>query len=100
MHECSALFWYNGRPMMLQRRRVETQAMGNDVLETMQLSTIGLTSTIMKEILEDARRLTSMRNSDHTVIYQNSGGRWTRQEPRRRRPLHSVVLDVTQVRRF
>ncbi|RNF20666.1 putative ATP-dependent chaperone [Trypanosoma conorhini] len=86
-------FWYSGRPIMLQRRRVETQAMGTDVLETMQLSTIGLSATVMKDILEDARQLTSMRNSDHTVLYQNSGGRWTRQEPRRRRPLHSVVLD-------
>ncbi|KEG07758.1 putative ATP-dependent chaperone [Trypanosoma grayi] len=86
-------FWYKGRPMMLQRRRVETQAMGTDVLETMQLSTLGLSASIMQDILEDARHLTSMRNSDHTVIYQNAGGRWVRQEPRRRRPLHSVVLD-------
>lgn len=86
-------FWYNGRPMMLQRRRVETQAMGSDVLETLQLSTVGLTATIMQDILEDARRFTSMRNSDHTVLYQNAGGRWVRQEPRRRRPLHSVVLE-------
>ncbi|KAH9584093.1 BCS1 [Trypanosoma melophagium] len=86
-------FWYNNRPMLLQRRRVETQAMGTDVLETMQFSTIGLSARVMQEMVEDAHRLTSLRNSDHTVIYQNSGGRWTRQDPRRRRPMHSVVLD-------
>ncbi|ORC86848.1 putative ATP-dependent chaperone [Trypanosoma theileri] len=86
-------FWYNNRPMLLQRRRVETQAMGTDVLETMQFTTIGLSARVMQEMVEDAHRLTSLRNSDHTVIYQNSGGRWTRQDPRRRRPMHSVVLD-------
>nr|CCC49691.1 putative ATP-dependent chaperone, fragment [Trypanosoma vivax Y486] len=85
-------FWYRSRPLMLQRRRVETQAMGTDVLETMQLFTVGLSPRIMQEIVEDARLLTSLRNSDHTVLYQNAGGRWVRQEPRRRRPLHSVVL--------
>lgn len=86
-------FWYKHRPIVLQRRRVETQAMGTDVLETMELTTLGLSSTFMREILEEARELTSMRNSDHTVIYQNAGGRWVRQEPRRRRPLNSVVLN-------
>nr|CCC92135.1 unnamed protein product [Trypanosoma congolense IL3000] len=85
-------FWYKHRPIVLQRRRVETQAMGTDVLETMELSTLGVSADLMRDIIEEARELTSLRNSDHTVIYQNAGGRWVRQEPRRRRPLHSVVL--------
>jgi len=86
-------FWHENRPVVVMRKRQAERAMGNDVLETIELTTIGRGGQVMKDIMKEARDLAAERDSDKTVIYHNAGGRWTRQQdPRSRRPLASVVL--------
>jgi chaperone BCS1 len=64
-----------------------------EVLETIELTTVGRSGAIMRSIMQDAREQAAQHDSDKTVIYHNAGGRWTRQQdPRSRRPLSSVVL--------
>src|SRR3569833_991192 len=50
----------------------------------------------MHEIVREARQQAAERDSDHTVIFHNTGIRWSRQQdPRARRPLQSVMLAGT-----
>jgi chaperone BCS1 len=79
--------------MVVQRKRQSERAAGLEVLETVELTTIGRSAAIMHEIVREARNQAAERDSDHTIIFHNTGGRWSRQqEPRARRPLQSVVL--------
>lgn len=87
-------FIHRGWPMVVYRKRQVERAAGSDVLETIEMYTMGLSSNVMKDIVAEAKSQAVTRDSDKTVIYQNAGGRWTRvQEPRSRRPLSSVILD-------
>jgi chaperone BCS1 len=101
-------FRHHGWPVVLVRKRQVERAMGVDVLETLELTTIGRGGAVMRSIMNEARDTAAMQDSDKTVIYHNAGGRWTRQQdPRTRRPLESVILPgnmreelVTDVRQF
>jgi mitochondrial chaperone BCS1 len=87
-------FLHRGWPMVVYRKRQVERAAGSDVLETLEMYTVGLSSNVMRDIVAEAKLQAVTRDSDKTVIYQNAGGRWTRvQEPRSRRPLNSVILD-------
>lgn len=80
-------------PIMVYRKRQVERAAGSDVLEILELSTLGRGKAIMEDIVREAKAQAVQRDSDRTVIYQNAGGRWSRQQdPRARRPLSSVVL--------
>lgn len=86
-------FFYEGRPMMLSRRRNEAQAFGGEVLETLQFTTIGTSAAILEKLMAEAQQFNADRDSDKTVVYTNVGGRWSRQQgSRQRRPISSVVL--------
>ena len=85
---------HKGWPVMVFRKRQVERAAGSDVLEILELSTLGMGKSLMVDIVAAAQKEAVERDSDRTVIYQNAGGRWTRnQDPRSRRPLDSVVLD-------
>lgn len=85
---------HKGWPIMVYRKRQVERAAGSDVLEIMELSTLGRGKAMMEQIVSEAKAQAVQRDSDKTVIYQNAGGRWSRQQdPRTRRPLNSVVLD-------
>lgn len=102
------LLVHHGWPIMVYRKRQAERAAGMDVLETMELTSIGRSAQFMKDIVAQAKLQSVLRDSDHTVIYHNTGGRWTRQEDARsRRPLTSVILEgamredvISDVRRF
>lgn len=85
---------HKGWPVMVFRKRQVERAAGSDVLEILELYTLGRGKELMLDIVTSAQRDAVDRDSDRTVIYQNAGGRWMRnQDPRSRRPLDSVVLD-------
>ena len=88
--------FHRGWPIMVFRKRQVERAAGSDVLEMIELSTVGRGVTIMREILAEAKSQAVQRDSDKTVIYHNGGGRWIRtHESRARRPLSSVILEGT-----
>jgi chaperone BCS1 len=99
---------HHGWPIVVHRKRQVERASGQDVLETLEMYTIGRSPKIMQEIVAEAKSQAVERDSDRTVIYHNTGGRWSRQqEARSRRPIGSVVLDggmrqalVSDVRQF
>lgn len=87
-------FTYKGWPMVVQRKRQTERAAGMEVLETVEMTTFCRSAKIMQEIVDEARAQAAERDSDHTIIFHNSGSRWSRQqEPRARRPLGSVMLE-------
>lgn len=86
-------FTHKGWPMIVSRKRQADRAMGSEVLETVEMTTIGRGSGIMQEIVAEARAQAAERDSDRTIIFHNTGNRWSRQQdPRPRRPLQSVML--------
>eukprot|EP00758_Cryptobia_borreli_P001583 Tbor_TRINITY_DN2359_c0_g1::TRINITY_DN2359_c0_g1_i1::g.112::m.112/K08900/BCS1; mitochondrial chaperone BCS1 len=86
-------FMHNGWPIVVYRKRQVERAAGSDVLEMLELYTLGRSKTIMEEIVKEAKKQAIDRDSDKTIIYQNAGGRWIRnQGERARRPMNSVVL--------
>ena len=85
---------HNGWPIIVNRKRQMERAMGNEVMETLEFTTLGRSQKIMQDIVDEAKKLAVMKDSDRTVIYHNAGPRWVRHaESRARRPLQSVVLD-------
>lgn len=85
--------FHHGRPLMVYRRRQIERAMGSEVLEILELSTVGRSPKMMQQIVDEAKHQASARDSDKTVIYHNAGPRWMRhQETRSRRPIASVIL--------
>lgn len=101
-------FFYEGRPVTLTRRRNDQTAISGEVLETLQFTTFGRSSAILENMMKSAEQFATEKDSNRTVIYINTGGRWSRQQdPRPRRPLESVILPagmseelLTDVRRF
>lgn len=91
------LFWHRGRPFLLHRTRPSDRIAttpGGDVIETVTLTTLGSDQSIMADVFEEAKRYAASSETQKTVLYNCAGGRWTRiSEPRRRRPLTSVVLE-------
>ncbi len=87
---------HKGWPIVVNRRRQLERAMGSEVLETIELTTIGTSGKFLQEIMMAANHAALQKDSDRTVIYHNGGNRWMRRnETRSRRPLSSVVLQGT-----
>ncbi|EPY38187.1 mitochondrial chaperone BCS1 [Angomonas deanei] len=85
-------FFYKGRPITLFRRRNERQDGSGNIFEVLQMSTIGLSTSIFESIIKEAHQHVESIDNNNTIIYTNGGGRWMRQqEPRARRPFESVV---------
>ena len=62
--------------------------------ESIQLTTLGRSPQVFQEILKEAQDLAMKNSSGSTVIYTTAGGDWRKFGfPRKRRPLHSVILD-------
>ncbi|EPY32826.1 mitochondrial chaperone BCS1 [Strigomonas culicis] len=86
-------FFHQGRPITLYRLRTDKKDYDGGVFETLKLSTVGLSTKIFEDIMNDAKQLAEAETLNRTVVYVNSGGRWTRQQhPRARRPFDSVVM--------
>lgn len=88
-------FLYEGRPLTLTRRRRDNVSPGysDDIFETLEFSTIGLSGAVLQNIVREAQQFAEQQDSDHTVVYLNGGSNWTRQtRPRERRAIQSVVL--------
>ncbi len=69
--------------------------------ETVTLTTVGRDRQIFVDLLNEAKDLALQKEEGCTVIYTSSGGDWRRFGfPRKRRPLHSVVLDEGQTQRI
>ena len=73
-------FKYKGWPMVVQRKRQTERAAGMEVLETVEITTLGKSPKLMQEIFEEARAQAAERDSDHTIIFHNTGARWSRQQ--------------------
>lgn len=62
--------------------------------ETVQLTAFGSNKQIYKDILEEARELALQYTEGKTLMYTAMGSEWRQfGQPRKRRPLSSVVLD-------
>jgi chaperone BCS1 len=87
---------YKGRWLRVDRNReknVVDMTSGN-LWETVTLTTIGRNRKIFEELLDEARQFAVKKEEGSTVIYTAAGGDWRRFGfPRKRRPLHSVILD-------
>lgn len=62
--------------------------------ETVTLTALGRNKELYYTILEEARRMALKQNEGKTIMYSAVGSEWRQfGHPRKRRPLHSVVLD-------
>jgi chaperone BCS1 len=69
--------------------------------ETVTLTTFGWDRQVYVDLLNEAKDLALQKEEGSTVIYTSSGGDWRRFGfPRKRRPIHSVVLDEGQTSRI
>uniref|UniRef100_A0A7S0Q794 Mitochondrial chaperone BCS1 n=1 Tax=Coccolithus braarudii TaxID=221442 RepID=A0A7S0Q794_9EUKA len=87
---------YNGQLLMIDRVR-EQQTVDlstGQPWESVKLTALGRTRSVFEEFLQDARDFATSKQEQTTTIYSNWGTEWRPfGPPRRRRPLHSVVLD-------
>ena len=64
------------------------------ITETLTVTTYGSDPSVVTSLLDAAKAYAANRESNKTVLYHSAGSRWIRvAEPRRRRPLSSVILD-------
>jgi mitochondrial chaperone BCS1 len=88
-------FFFNGRPFQVQRSREKSLDISTGAMwESVTLTTFGKDRTIFYGLIQEAVTSALQREEGKTVIYTTSGTEWRRFGPaRRRRPLHSVILD-------
>eukprot|EP01094_Clydonella_sp_ATCC50884_P018287 TRINITY_DN3368_c0_g1_i1.p1 TRINITY_DN3368_c0_g1~~TRINITY_DN3368_c0_g1_i1.p1 ORF type:complete len:500 (+),score=75.91 TRINITY_DN3368_c0_g1_i1:187-1500(+) len=83
-------------PIVVERTR-EKQALdisSGVMWESVTLSTLGIRREIFRKILSEARKLAIEHEEGKTVIFTSFGPEWRPfGNPRRRRPLSSVILD-------
>ena len=92
-------FFYNGRFILVNRKRFTDR--GTDILETMELTTMGRSRDTMMQLLEEAMEYSTSKEADKTVIYFNAGNQWTRfHSTRKKRPMESVILGGTKKERL
>uniref|UniRef100_UPI00398F64BC mitochondrial chaperone BCS1 n=1 Tax=Pristiophorus japonicus TaxID=55135 RepID=UPI00398F64BC len=93
--------WYEGRWLRVERNR-EKQMLDLNTgtpWESVTLTSLGRNRQIFFDILREARNLALKQQEGKTVLYTAMGSEWRQFGfPRRRRPLHSVVLErgITQ----
>jgi mitochondrial chaperone BCS1 len=98
-------FWYRGRLLAFNRLKEESQVwFGRSSTETVYISCLGRSTSILKDLLQEAQISYHQRDGNRTVIYRGSkppGGsgddmEWLRCLSRPPRPLSTVVLDEAQ----
>lgn len=95
--------WYNGRPLMIQRR-YESSTTTRYVMqnERLYISCLGRDPSVIRSVLNEAQNAYVQRDGNRTIIYRGvksySGGsfRWCRCMARSPRPMSTVVLDQLQ----
>ncbi|RCN29208.1 ATPase, AAA family [Ancylostoma caninum] len=90
-------FVHKYRWIKVERQR-EKQTIQRDgyrtPFETVTLTTLGTDTAFLKNMLEDASREAVSKTETGLVVYQAVGPQWVRfGAPRRKRDIHSVVLD-------
>lgn len=91
------LMSYNGNWIRVERTR-QNQTMDIQMgvpFETVELTALGRNRNLYFNILEDAREMALKHTEGKTLIYSAMGSEWRQfGQPRKRRPLASVVLDT------
>jgi len=65
--------------------------------ESVTFTTLGRNRAVLEDILNEAKTMALKKHQGSTVIYTSSGGDWRKFGfPRKKRPLHSVILDKGQ----
>lgn len=89
------IMWYNGNWIKVERTR-QTQTIDIQMgipFETVELTAFGRNKNIYFEMLEEARVLALKYTEGKTLLYTAMGPDWHQfGQPRKRRPLSSVVL--------
>eukprot|EP01060_Flectonema_neradi_P002163 TRINITY_DN11311_c0_g1_i1.p1 TRINITY_DN11311_c0_g1~~TRINITY_DN11311_c0_g1_i1.p1 ORF type:complete len:417 (+),score=51.95 TRINITY_DN11311_c0_g1_i1:64-1314(+) len=86
-------FIHGSRFYWVKRSRQIEKTHGTDVLETVQIGTLGSSWQAIDDILQQASNEASILDEHQTVIYTTTGSKWVRfQDPRTKKPLQSVVL--------
>ena len=69
--------------------------------EKVLFTTIGKNTAIFDRILQDAYELASAHEEGKTLIFTNWGSEWRQfGQPRRKRPIESVILDSSVAERL
>lgn len=87
---------YKNRIVKVERTREKNvvDAMSGGLWESITLTTIGRSRSLFQGLIEEAMMASLEREEGKTVIYTSIGSEWKRfGHPRRKRPLHSVILD-------
>lgn len=90
--------WMKFRHWFLQVQRERERGMvdiqSGTPWETVTLTAVGRDRRVFTELLNEAKQLALSKEQGKTVIYTSMGPDWIPfGQPRRRRPLHSVILD-------
>lgn len=90
------IMWYNGNWIKVERTR-QTQTMDIQLgipFETVELTAFGRNKNIYYNMLEEARVMALKHTEGKTLLYAAMGSEWRQfGQPRKRRPLPSVVLN-------
>jgi len=88
-------FKYRGNWMKVERSREKNMMDITSGMpwESVTITTLGHNKQTMVDLLQEAKELALKEEEEKTIIYTSFGSEWRPfGEPRRRRPLHSVVL--------
>jgi chaperone BCS1 len=95
------VFRYKGTWILVERTRDKTATAGamtaggggGNMWESVQLRMLGQQKQVLFQLLEEAKQLALQQEEGRMIIYTSFGSEWRRfGEPRRRRPLASVIL--------
>ena len=89
--------WHNGRLLYCKREREKAMVdlQSGSPWETVTLQCLGRDPRVFTDLLTAARTYALQKTEGHTIIYTSTGMEWRPfGQPRRKRPLHSVVLDA------
>ncbi|KAJ5698742.1 hypothetical protein N7462_000747 [Penicillium macrosclerotiorum] len=99
-------FWFQGRPLMLERQHQNQTARWVLNNERLYLSCLGRDPAILKTVMAEAQRAYVERDGNRTIIYRgqrlSSGNQfmWARCMSRSPRSLDTVILDDKQKQDF
>jgi chaperone BCS1 len=89
--------WYGRNFIQVVREREKSMIDLNSGTpwETVTLTTLGRSRAVFEQLLRQARDEALQKEEGRTVIYTSMGPEWRQfGRPRKRRPLHSVILDA------
>ena len=88
------LRYKNAFLMVSRERETKAQSLQGDPWETLTLTTLYSQRHIFEDLFSEAHQLAEQGKEGKTVIYNSWGAEWkTFGNPRRKRPLESVILD-------